>query len=117
VWVPQGRFSMSSNPSHHASPSLEAFQSLLKEIDEVNCRRPAVPTVNELLQYTHSLSHRLSSLLNHLLRISAGGETDLREKLPPAIDDVTDSITTLKELMVSIHRIRLAEREKYSQPY
>jgi len=106
---------MSSNARHYASPSLDAFQSLLKEIDDVNCRQSIVPTLDHLLQYTHALSSKLSGILNDLVRISTEGEKALKEKVPRAIEDAADSITTLKELMLTIHRLRRAEAQKSSE--
>jgi hypothetical protein len=103
---------MSCNTVHYTSPSLDAFQSLLKEIDDVNCQQSLVPTLDQLLQYTHALSSKLSGILNDLVRISSEGEEALRERMPQAIEEAADSITTLKELMLTIHRLRRTEAQR-----
>ncbi len=102
---------MNRGNTHFRSRSLDAFQSLLKEIDNASSHEALVPTLDHLMQQTHKLSNTLSGLLGNLVKISADGESALQERLPQAIEEATDSITSLKELMMALQRLRFTHSQ------
>ena len=88
------------------SASVDALQHLLQYVDEINKLKPPTSSLDQLLQFTHDLSNTLSELLDNLVRALAEGEADRLDKLTKAIDEATESITTLKQLMLTLHYLR-----------
>ena len=95
-----------------ASPSLSAFQSILEQIDSQNRLLESPPSVDHLLEYTHTLSHSLSNTLHTLVRAVGGCDAEAYEYVKIAIDNATDSITTLRILMLEIHHLRKQNAER-----
>ena len=88
------------------SPSVDGLQHLFEYIYELNQSEPPSAPLDQLLQGTHDLSNTLSELLNHLVSALGEGEAGAPKRLPLAIDAATDSITTLKQLMLVLHHMK-----------
>jgi len=83
-----------------------AQESLLKYLEDLDGRPSVPPTLDFLLDSTHTLSNRMQGLLGIVLRAYAASEEPLRDEMESAVEEVTESITCLKELMLTIHRLR-----------
>jgi len=103
---------MGAYTPHHRSNAVDSLQHLLQYIDELNPADANPLTLDDLLQFTHELSHTLAASLNTVTQAYAEGEAGANEHLPRAIDQITDSITTLKQMMFTIHHLRKAEVAK-----
>lgn len=88
------------------SPSLDALQSLLEQLDCVSRFRLSTTAFDQLLDFTHTLSHRLSEVLHHLVEMLAEDESEAMNRLPRSIDAASDAITTCQQLMLSLHYFR-----------
>jgi len=88
------------------SPSLDALQSLFEQLDSTNKLLPLRPNFDLLLEHTHTLTHTMSDILNNLLMLNAGSDKPMPERLLAMIDLATESLTTLRQLMLAIHYMR-----------
>ena len=100
---------MSSYTYNKSSGSVSALQSLFEEFDRLNRPLESPASIDHLLQYTHDLSHSLSTTLNNLVRLAGECDGEAYEHVKIAIDGATDSMTTAKRLMLELHHLRKTE--------
>jgi len=98
------------------STSIEALQHLFEYIDELNPEATTMPTLETMLHFTHELSGDLSELLDNLVRALAGGEEALTKRLPTAVEQTANAITTLKRMMLTLHHLRRAASARAGNP-
>jgi len=90
---------------HHTGTSF-AVQSLREYVKELDVAPSVPPTLDYLLEHTHTLSNRMQGLLGCVLRAHSKCGDPAQNELEIALEHATDSITCLKEMMLTIQRLR-----------
>ena len=99
---------MGASGEHYRSEYVNALQHLFEYMDELNRPPSLAPSLDQVLNFSHDLSNRLSELLNDLIRGLGECPPEGQKWLVHAIDETTNSMTTLKQLMLMIHQLRRA---------
>jgi len=94
-----------------------AQESLREHLKELGAPPPVPPTLDYLLEHTHTLSNKVEGFLSCALRAHGRCEEPVRQDLETAVELATDCITCLRVVMLTIHRLRRSpgvEREEWS---